>query len=164
MSNFKSDRKDSFLAGIATTSIHGVDDELTKKCKFNFAYFHSHASGQSFDEWNHTQLSKLLNKLAEYCKFPLQHWEKQKVGSSGNILAIYGKFPKKSAFEHPKHVPHEAQWARFRLESAVRLVGFVLPHECSDREHPTTKCRFDINTFYVVFLDAHHQFYKTEKA
>ena len=163
MSSYKNKLKDKFLETIPTTSIYGNNDELTKKCKFNFGYFDAHQSGQSFDTWTHPQLTKLLNKLTEYSKFPLKHWENQSIGGHGNILEIYGAFPKKSAFEHPKHVPHEAQWARFRLESAARFVGFVLPQSCHDREHPTTKCRFDANTFYVVFLDANHEFYQTDK-
>ena len=88
-------------------------------------------------------------------------------GSKGNrkkrqhILEIYDRYPAKSEFIEPKTVPHQARWARFRLEGKVRLIGFVLPNDYDGQEHVGTKRRFDCNTFYVVFLDQNHLFYKT---
>lgn len=35
--------------------------------------------------------------------------------------------------------------------------------ELHDKEHSKTKIRCDKNTFYLVFLDKEHKFYKTEK-
>lgn len=75
------------------------------------------------------------------------------------MLAIYGDFPKKSDFKHPKHVPHQVKWARFRLESADRLVGFIVPYSYDGKTHSTTNFKFDYNTFYVVFLDENHRFW-----
>jgi hypothetical protein len=110
------------------------------------------------------QLAKLLGKLKDYSAEPLKHWMAQPVGKSGTVLAIYGGFPSRSDFTNPKHVPHQAQWGRFRLEHSVRLVGFVLPANYRDTKHPKHLCgeTFDCNTFYVVFLDANHVFYKSE--
>jgi hypothetical protein len=71
--------------------------------------------------------------------------------------------PSKSAFKFPKNVPHQAQWARFRLENKVRLIGFVVPGKYKDKRHAKTKKRFDGNTFYVVFPDKNHLFYKMKK-
>ncbi len=62
-----------------------------------------------------------------------------------------------------KSIPIEAKWGRFRLKSKVRLVGFVIPEEFHDKIHEKTGLRFDKNTFYVVFLDKEHKFYKVEK-
>jgi hypothetical protein len=163
MTKYKNTKRDSFLASIIQASIDNDSDCLSKKCKFNFSYFDIQDAGQSFDDWDQKQISKLLNKLKDYCNEPLSYWKNKPIGKSGTVLAIYGTFPKNSDFTHPKHVPHQAQWGRFRIESAVRLVGFVLPDEYHDKAHARTGYRFDCNTFYVVFLDAEHKFYKTEK-
>lgn len=162
MSGYKNSRKERFLDGCIQASIDLPTDDLATRCKFNFSYFEKQA-GQAFAELSHEQLVKLLEKLRDYSRQSLKHWRQQSIGSSGAVLAVYGKFPAKSAFCHPKHVPHQAQWARFRLESAVRLVGFIVPNEYDGREQNTAGERFDCNTFYVVFLDANHEFYQSEK-
>lgn len=165
MINPTNSKKDGFLASIPTSSIDSKDDTLTRRCKFNFSYMDfSQPAGQKFEEWTHEQLFKLLDKLCAYCKEPLKYWENQKIGGKKNsVLEIYGGFPRVSDFKHPPHVPHQAMWARFRLESSVRLVGFVLPPEYDKKQHPGTGLYFDCNTFYVVFLDVDHRFYKTKK-
>jgi hypothetical protein len=160
--DFKNSRKDTFLATLPIASIDAIDDRLTSRCKFNFGYFHVDPAGQSFDEWGEAQIRKLLDKLKDYSRESLRHWRSQRLGAAGTVLAVYGAFPQNSDFVSPRHVPHQAQWARFRLETSVRLVGFILPHECHGKEHPGTRERFDCNTFYVVFLDADHRFYKIE--
>lgn len=48
---------------------------------------------------------------------------------------------------------------RFRLDWAGRLCGFVIPRELDGQAHPKGR-RCCANTFYVVFLDEHHRFYK----
>ena len=123
----------------------------------------SQSAGQEFNDWSKDQLVKLLNKLKNYSAEPLTYWltQSQRVGRrSHNVLEIYGDFPVKSEFQHPKHVPHQAQWARFRVENLVRLIGFVIPREFSLKVHGQTKVFFDCNTFYAVFLDKDHKFYK----
>lgn len=160
MNPYKNQAKDKFLASIPKTSLDNNDDKLTIKCKFNFAYFTVQPAGQSFEDWTNLQLIKLQDSLKNYCEFSLDHWTKQAVGKSGTVLAIYGKFPDNSDFTIPAHVPHQAQWGRFRLSLAVRLVGFVLPKEYHKKVHPCTNELYDCNTFYVVFLDSEHRFYK----
>lgn len=162
MSGYKNRRAVAFLASIPAASIDDDRDDLTMRCKFNFSYFQKQDAGQDFSEWNHDQLKKLLLKLAEYSKKPLSHWTQQRAGKAGSVLAIYGDFPKSSDFTHPKHVPHQARWARFRLEQAVRLIGFIVPESYHGKPHQKTKQCFDCNTFYVVFLDINHRFYITE--
>ena len=157
MSKFGNRQKASFLKSIPQTSVDSENDTLASKCKFNFAYFDVQPAGQSFEDWHKDDLSALLNKLKEYSKEPLSYWK------NNGVLVVYGGFPSKSNLKHPNHVPHQAQWARFRLKSAVRLVGFVLPEQYDRKEHNATKSLFDCNTFYIVFLDAKHQFYLTEK-
>lgn len=163
MTSYKNSGKERFLATIPQVSIESETDRLTEKCKFNFAYFVVQPAGQSFDEWDHPQLSKLLNKLKDYSKESLTHWRSKPIGGSGTVLAIYVGFPNNSDFEKPTQVPHQAEWGRFRLESAVRLVGFVIPNKFKNQVQAATGIQFDCNTFYIVFLDANHKFYKTEK-
>ena len=106
----------------------------------------------------------VLGKIKSYTTEPLDYWRSQRVGNGGlKVLATYGSFPSKSEFVHPKHVPHQAQWARFRLESKLRLIGFTIPTELHKNTHNKTGEFYDKNTFYVVFLDRDHKFFLTEK-
>jgi hypothetical protein len=158
----KNKDKESFLDSIPTASLDIDQDTLASRCKFNFSYFdNSQPAGQDFNEWSHEKLHKLLNKLVNYSKETLTHWTRQKVGKSGTVLAIYNGFPSKSDFSLPKSIPHQARWARFRLEHDCRLVGFVIPEEYDKMIHKKTGYIFCSNTFYVVFLDQHHKFYKS---
>ncbi|MBW2185001.1 MAG: hypothetical protein JRG71_00955 [Deltaproteobacteria bacterium] len=167
MSNFTNKRRDDFLKGYKDlTSVHDQSDKLTTKSKFNFSYFVSDQSaGQDFIDWDHPRLAMLLNKIKNYTEFPLEHWRNERVGRGGlRMFATYGKFPSKSQFTLPKHIPHEAEWGRFRLGSKIRLIGFTVPSELHNTPHNQTKDFFDKNTFYVVFLDRDHKFYTCEKA
>ena len=157
----KSNRASRFLQTIESiTSIEHIEDTISQKSKFNFAYFiNSDKSGQDFRDWEHKQLYELFDKLKEYSKFPLSHWEKQYLGKYP-LFTTYSQFPTNTDFEKPKAIPHQALWARFRLEGDSRLIGFVLPDEYKDKEQNKSGYRFDINTFYVVFLDEKHRFYK----
>ncbi|RLA78810.1 MAG: hypothetical protein DRG78_14275 [Epsilonproteobacteria bacterium] len=151
----KNKRAESFLDTIPTASIENPTDILAQKSKFNFAYFINDNSGQDFRDWTNKQLYELLDKLKEYSKFPLTHWENE------DIFVKYPQFPINSDFTIPKSIPHQAIWSRFRLESDSRLIGFVLPSEYDNNEQNKSNYRFDTNTFYVVFLDEHHRFYIT---
>ena len=154
-SSFKNSKKTNFLKTIPTADIESYNDLLTARCKFNFAYMDfSQQAGQRFDDWSKDQLSKLLNKFCEYSRERLTYWQNQKIGpkKKNSVLEIYEKFPNISDFKHPVNVPHQARWARFRLENLMRLIGFVLPSDCHQKVHPKTGFCFDCNTFYVVFL------------
>jgi len=169
MGKFKNTKTESFLnSEFFKTSLDDENNNLTLRCKFNFSYFdNSQDCGQDFDEWTEIQLQKLLNKVKEYSKFSLKHWSNQKVGSGKhkhNILEIYGAFPTNTDFKCPTSIPHQVEWGRFRLENKVRLIGFVIPSSYHKTLHSKTMEMFDKNTFYVVFLDKEHKFYKTEKA
>ena len=163
MSKFGSKKKDSFLKSLKLPSLEDDKNNLTIRCKFNFSYFDpSQDAGQNFNEWDHDQLSDLLTKIKNYTINSLEYWQNQRVGGGGRkVLEIYGGFPPKSDFKHPKYVPHQAQWGRFRLGSTTRLVGFTVPTEFHKRPHQKTGEFFDKNTFYVVFLDRDHRFYLT---
>lgn len=158
-------RRDAFLAAIPQTSLDNNEDKLSEKCKFNFAYFdNNQESGQHFSDWTGEELSKLLDKLKDFSRETLLYWTRQPIGSGrhrSNVFEVYDSFPTNSDFVHPVYVPHQAKWARFRLEQSVRLVGFVIPDEYNDVAHSGTRVRFDTNTFYIVFLDKDHRFYIT---
>lgn len=160
MSRFDNQRKSKFLASIPTASLESADCPLTKRCKFNFGYFERQAASQSFDEWAQQDLAALFGKLRDFSKEPLEYWMSQSAGKSGKVLSIYGAFPARSDLVHPKHVPHQVKWGRFRLDWSARLCGFVVPRDLDGTVHAATGLRFDANTFYVVFLDGDHRFYK----
>ncbi|MCG6390274.1 hypothetical protein [Vibrio fluvialis] len=160
--NFGNSKKKGFLESIPTCSIESETDILAQKGKFNFSYFDcSQDAADSFNDWSKENLVQLYDKLKEYGKFPLEHWTRTKVGHGKNhILEIYGSFPIKSDFTHPKHVPHQAQWARFRIDRTTRLIGFTIEKKYHGVQQRTTGYEFCSNTFYVVFLDSKHGFYK----
>ena len=170
MTRFNNTKKDRFLASRSQSSIETSDIE--KRCKFNFSYFDpSQAAGQALDDWaveaGGVSLNGLFQKIKDYTHEPLMYWCNERVGKGGlTVLAYYNEFPKKSDFKHPPHVPHDVTWARFRLGSKVRLVGFVLPEDvCRAKSKVTNEGSFypyDSNTFYVVFLDKNHRFYQSE--
>lgn len=166
MSKFTNSRKYNFLDKLSSLpSLLESSNDLTKRCKFNLSYFdHSQSAGQNFSDLTHKQLYQLFDKLKDYSKKTLQDWCQQRVGRTGlTVLAIYKGFPAKSSFTHPKHVPHQAKWGRFRIGSKRRLIGFIVPPELHKTLHKKTNEFFDKNTFYIVFLDNNHKFYSTEK-
>jgi hypothetical protein len=157
---FKNSRKDSFLSSIPTATIDCDKDKLATKCKFNYSYMDfSQEAGQDFDDWSPVHLLMLSKKLVEFSRESLSHWAQRRAGG-GKVLVVYPKFPENSDFIHPKSVPHQAQWARFRLEKKIRLIGFLVPEAYDGKKHGNNGFRFDCNTFYVVFLDRDHRFYK----
>ena len=162
MARYTNTKKTSFLDAIPTVSLDDEKNDLTLRCKFNFSYFTIDEAGQDFKDWTQNELSKLLDKLKEYSKFPLNYWKNQTQGRYPTFVT-YDSFPSNTDFTLPKHIPHQAVWSRFHLENKVRLIGFTIPEEYNNKVHTTTNKRFDINTFYIVFLDKEHRFYKVEK-
>ncbi len=157
---YNNERKTEKLAKIRLTNSLELDTDLiTTRCKFNFYYFDNNNAGQDFIQWDKKQLVNLLKKLTTFSASSLKDWKKE------GTLIIYGQFPisAKTDFKEPDNIPIEAQWGRFRLGSKIRLVGFTIPSRFDDLEHHKTKQRWDTNTFYVVFLDAEHKFFKIEE-
>jgi hypothetical protein len=158
MSRFANSQKTKFLAIIAVESnIESETNSLSVKCKFNFAYFDVQEAGQRIQDWTEGQVKDLFEKLQHYSKESLIQLSKNQ------DFVNYKTFPTKSDFKHPKHVPIDVEWARFRLAAKVRLVGFVIPASLDGKQHKSTSGVFDKNTFYVVFLDRDHRFFKTKK-
>lgn len=149
--NIKKQQKlDNFPLDSIETSIKTIKGLLS----FNFKYLDV-TQGQKFLDFTQEQLVKFLDKLKEYSKENRTYWESARIGNkSGKVLVVYDSFPKDSDFIHPKHVPSDVKWARFRLEGDFRLIGFMI--DKSDVE----KYCLNENIFYVVFLDEFHKFYK----
>lgn len=166
MSKFGNSKRNIFINSFKDRiSLNDDNNNLTVRSKFNLSYFDSgQQAGQDFKDWTDKQLHELLKKIKEYTSESLDYWRNQRVGKGGlKVLETYGAFPKKSDFSEPKHVPHQAQWGRFRLGSKVRLIGFTVPTDFHSVPHPKTGELFDKNTFYIVFLDKDHRFYITEE-
>lgn len=149
-------RKDKFLANLPKDEDISNIEDVKGKLSFSFKYFdNSQKAGQDFKDWTDKQKQELLEKLRDYSKESKVYWLKQ----NSNILAIYGNFPINSDFEYPSHVPENSniKWARFRMENAMRLIGFFIDDDIAKSKSLST------DIFYVVFLDKDHGFYKTEK-
>ena len=156
---FHNSRKSASLKELDRASLDDDENDLTQRCKFNLSYLdHTQKAGQTFSDLTQSQLEKILLSLQEYCRFSLDYWETQ-----GSRFVVYPKFPTKTEFKHPPHVPHQACWGRFRLGSKFRLVGFRIPPTLHGKPHEKTNELYDKNTFYIVFIDQNHLFWKTEK-
>ena len=162
MSRFKNKTKDRFIDRLPTNDIENSD--LAGRSSFCFSFLDTSQIGQGFNDWNNaggaTSLDSVLNKIKDYTRQPLIHW----TTIANAPLVIYGQFPNNSDFLHPKHVPHDVLWGRFRLGNMVRLVGFIISDELDGKviSLKGQDYRLCSNIFYVVFLDKDHKFYKTE--
>jgi hypothetical protein len=122
-----------------------------KDSLFNFSYFEVQAPGKDFSDLENTTLVNLVNKLKEYGRESLEYWSTQPVGKSGTVFSIYGAFPSKSDFTHPRHVPHQAEWARFRIDWATRLCGFTIPRGYHGKTHKGS-VMIHLDIFYNNFV------------
>lgn len=167
--SFKENNKSKeFVDSLPETTIES--SKIEEKCKFNLSYFdHTQSAGQKFDEWSNSTgivtLVNLLDKFKEYTNESLNYWRNQRSGGGGlKILEDYGDFPSNSDFKHPRSVPADVHWARFRLGNKVRVIGFVISKDSIRNLSDEEQKNYCHNTFYVVFLDKDHRFYKTERA
>lgn len=156
--------KNKFLRELPDTTIESC--ELAKRCKFNFSFFDANQPvSQDFSDWTQEEILKLMNKLKHYTAETLEYWRNSRCGAGSlTIYENYKTFPNRSDFTHPKHIPHDVEWARFRLENMVRLIGFVVPSKLNQKIDQKSGFSYDSNTFYVVFLDRSHRFYLNENA
>lgn len=164
MKKFDNSKKQDFLKALPAASLDSDDDNcLYKRSKFNFSYFEKQAPGQGFDELSKEDLVKIINKIRDFSKESILFWKSQSIGKSGSVYASYGGFPSKSHFTHPKSVPSQVEWGRFRLDLSTRLCGFTIPRSYNGTLRGKNQMVFCSNTFYVVFLDPDHKFYPGER-
>lgn len=148
-------RKRARLESFPKDSIETAYEEIKGLLSFNFKYLDPN-QGERFSDLKAQQLSKIIDKLKWYSNNTRQHWEQETDGKS-SILAVYDSFPRNSDFHHPRHVPVDVSWARFRMEGDQRLVGFFV------KSNGTGGHALNTNIFYVVFLDCYHRFYKCKR-
>jgi len=125
----------------AYLSTKSSKEDLKKDSYLNISFRHIDTEqGASLTEWNETGfLLTAVNRLKDLCCASLQQ-------QLGGAIVIYGSFPdNKSDFYHPKHVPEDAQWGRVHIDGTHILAG-----------------HFVDSTFYIVFLDNNHAFYKVK--
>lgn len=161
MNRFNNSGKDRFLKSFPDASLELDSDPLAARCKFNFAYFEVQAASQAFSDLTPDKMAMLFEKLKEFSKESLDYWRSQRVGKSGHVFSTYGKFPSNSDFTQPKHIPHQADWGRFRMDWASRLCGFSVPKSHDGKLHLGSGKIWCSNTFYIVFIDEDHRFYKS---
>ena len=162
MSRYGNSKKSRFLTNLPELLLESKDCDIRRRSKFNFSYFdESQEPGGKLTEMSKEDLRKLFQKMKEFTRETLKEWKTRRIGSGRNkVLEVYGNFPNNSDFFHPKHVPADVHWARFRLDQMTRLVGFVIPEGMCSSISRDNDYLFDSNSFYVVFLDLNHRFYK----
>lgn len=167
--NSRSERKLSSISEFA--DLFSPTNKLSSRSKFNFSYLDiNQKAGSSIDDLTEDQVKDICKKLKEYGQHSLQKMTTMAIGGAsrsgrrGHILKFYPSFPPrhKTNFMEPSHTPTQVVWGCFRLSGAARLAGFVIPPAIHNEKHATTECLFDKNTFYVVFLDMTHQFWRSK--
>jgi len=116
-------------------------EDLKKDSYLNISFRHLDTEqGSSLDDWSETgHLLRAVKILKDLCCASFRE-------HIGKAIDVYGSFPvEKSDFFHPKQVPEDAEWGRVHIDGTHILAG-----------------HFVENTFYVVFLDNNHSFYKVK--
>lgn len=122
-----------------------VTDEIEEKhLVFSFKYL-DETQGSTINEWEKLELwGTTIDKIRNYCKMT----RIAACQGQGNSMTVYGDFPhlKRTDFTHPPSIPEDAKWASVHIMGKRVLAGHI----------------YD-NLFFVVFLDANHNFYKTKR-
>lgn len=108
----------------------------------DFQYNSQIPPGQSYQEWQEKELlAYMLDKFGHICNCNRMEAEQQK------FLKIYGEFPNNSEFDNP-FPETKLEWGVIMKIGGQkgRVAGHIIGH-----------------TFYLVFLDAEHKFYPSEK-
>jgi len=100
-------------------------------------------SPQSIKTWRDDGLlADLFKRLKELSKLTRDEALRQ------GQIKVYGDFPSKTDFTHPKHVDKNVAWG------VIKAIGGQIP----------TVAGYVIeSTFYVVFFDRNHRFWKSTK-
>lgn len=109
----------------------------------DFQYNTQIPPGQSYSQWQETDLlAYMLEKFGYICNVNRIEAEQQH-----KFIKVYGEFPINSEFDNP-FPDRELVWGVIMKIGGQksRIAGHIIGH-----------------IFYVVFLDAEHKFYPTEK-
>ncbi|WP_052126195.1 hypothetical protein [Ureibacillus massiliensis] len=136
-------RNQSLLKGVSDSPTAKQNEQTINDYFLISLKYLDRTQGQDFSEWEQENLlAKAMETLRNYSHNSLVSQV------DGKKFNIYGEFPpkKKTEFNHPKHVPEDAEWARIHVTGKQCIIGFV-----------------NRNIFNVVFLDKEHKFWKSEK-
>jgi hypothetical protein len=101
------------------------------------------SQGQDYENWEiESILSKALSTLQGLCSMTMNEAKQQQI-----IKEYTSEIPEGSAFEYPKHISEDINWASIRVQGKVRIIGFVEENYI----------------FQIVFLDKEHEFYPSVK-
>ncbi len=112
-----------------------------KPISFNFGQLDTR-QGQTLDNWSNSGLLlKMVTRFKDHGLKPIYDCYNDK-------FKCYDSFPetKKTDFKRPSHIPEDAIWASMHLQGKECVIGHV-----------------SLDIFFVVFLDAEHRFYISEK-
>ena len=143
MSETRRFKKDLAPRRLKADTLDSVN-EIQENFNVSFQYLDTTQKyGSSFADWQRCGwLSKMLDTLQGYCGKPLvQQFDNYK-------FKAYTGFPppEKTEFNRPENIPLDAHWARIHILNRAVVVGHYVG-----------------NTFYVVFLDKTHKFWKSER-
>jgi hypothetical protein len=125
------------------TEKHVIDERPLMLFSFkDFQYNTQSPPGQTYKTWQENELlAYMLEKFGYICNVNRIEAEQQK------FIKVYGDFPSNSAFQNP-FADRDLDWAVIMKISGQkgRIAGHIIGH-----------------IFYIVFLDAEHKFYPSEK-
>jgi len=97
-----------------------------------------------FQEWEEkNMLARAMYTLAGCTTSTIGELE-----ANSNKFTVYDGFPPedKTDYTHPIHVPEDARWTRLHITGLQCVIGHLVK-----------------NTFYIVFLDTEHRFWKSQQ-
>lgn len=143
---FQKHKEKSFIKKTLEDKQNRSVNDPDRLCRFQISlqYYNDDqpSNGTLLDWQNNGLLADALNVLKGYCQRPLQEQ------IDGDKFVVYKGFPPKDKtdFSFPENVPEDAHWARIHVKGQVVIVGHVVN-----------------NTFYIVFLDKNHCFWKSKR-
>jgi len=125
--------------------VHGQASAASDWTRETICFSFKQLDRRQGQEWGHWQQAGLLTKLCEALVDYSRCTYIELVGKDQRRFHVYGDFPSKSDFHHPRHVPKDASWASMHVTKKSCVCG-----------------HFIHNVFYVVFLDEDHRFFITK--
>ena len=129
--NTREERKVSSIRELLTFSFKDLDETQPS------------SSPETIKLWAEGEILEcLFERLRDLSKLTRGEAEKQQQ------IKIYGNFPPKTDFFHPKHIDEHVAWGVIKAVGGQKgtVAGYIVE-----------------NTFYIVFFDKHHRFWITEK-
>lgn len=133
----KNHNRKSLIAGRAKPLLSSL--YLNKRLEFSFLHL-DESQGQTGRGWEENGiLSQALLRFKSISS--LDYWP-----PFNEKFKTYDCWPAKTKYRWPGSVPEDATWASMHIQGKECVIGHIVD-----------------NVFYVVFFDADHQFWPTEK-